>query len=68
MKYKPGSYKIHFFDAVGGKLPDATLDGGNYIESKTNGEYKLKQDGEESSFVVMRVIYNSAVLTNKTWD
>lgn len=67
MKYKPGSYKTYFFNAVGGKLPDATLDGSNYLESKVNAEYKIKQDGEESSFVVMRVIYNSAA-SNKTWD
>lgn len=67
MKYNPGSYKTYFFNAVGGKLPDSTLDGSNYIESKVNAEYKIKQDGEESSFVVMRVIYNSAA-SNKTWD
>ena len=68
MKYKPGSYKTYFFDKVGGKLPDATLDGTNYVESKTNAEYKILQDGEETSFVVMRIVYNSAAPVNKTWN
>ena len=68
MKYNPGSYKTYFFNAVGGKMPDSTLDGTNYIESKNNGEYKILQDGEEASFVVMRIIHNSAAPSNKTWD
>ena len=68
MKYKPGNYKIYFFDAVGSKMPDATIDGDYYVESLEIGKYKLLQEGEEASFIVMRIIHNSAVSSNKTWN
>lgn len=68
MKYNPGSYKIYFFDAVGGKLPDSTIMGDNFIDCTQIGDDVLLQERKESSFVVMRVLYNSASQSNKTWD
>lgn len=66
-KYKSGSYVLIGFDRVGTKLFMRPATVQNFTGSIAEGEQAVASE-ECSSFVVIRVMYNSMARENRRWE
>jgi hypothetical protein len=66
-KYATGSYLIKLFDRVGGKIATRKTESQSLIGAQHEG-ISAVNNGEAASFVILRVMDNSALRTRENWD
>lgn len=59
-KYATGKYLIYYFNKVGGRMKDTTEEANSYTEASKKGHLMVENHEAISSYVVLRVIINSA--------
>lgn len=63
--YTPGEYKIYLFDRLGAKI--GKRNAGCYVDAVAAGREALSR-GEGHSFVVIRILHNSAIGDLENYD